>query len=209
MMPAPKISGLCLQPVTLRIEEWLAEGKLSDDDVERSLGSNGRAIVDHGLACSDWLPLDLAGTLVGLVAEQLGGETGLVDCAREIAIGWLDQPPLKELIESARALEDGPGFLLAHASECLLQGGSWQYEGGRGGFSVRLLGLDPAGPELRSLVASSLARLVELALDEDLDVRFSGIDASDLRIFGERLRPGLIDPTRASRLHRAALVPLG
>lgn len=206
-MSSIEISGLCIQPIALRLEEWVAEGKLGDEELERRLDADARALLEHGLAVTNRVPLALAESLVGLVAEQLGGETGIVDCAHAIAADWMELEAMAPLVEGARTLVDGAGFLVAQASERLLCGTTWRYEGGRSRFVVRLKGLESAGPELKCLLGASLARLVELALAPELDVRFAGVDESELSIFGDRSEGALRDPARESHLYRAALVP--
>jgi len=200
------LSGLFVQPLTLRVEEWVGEGKLSEEDLERSLGSDARALLDHGMDRADWAPLEVVESLVALAAMQLGGETGLADWAREIALDWREREGIRELFERARSLVDGPGFLVTQLGEALLRDCRWEYEGGRAHFSVRLLGFESATPQLKALLGSLLARLVEQSAGADLDVRLAGVDASELVLFADRPGRTSFDPTSESRLFRAALV---
>ncbi len=208
-MSALQISGLCVLPLALRIEEWLAEGKLADEDLERALGLDGRALVEHGLTSDDRVPVELAESLVGLVAEQVGGETGLVELAGGIAADWLEDESMTRSAEGARGLVDGPGYFLAHAAERLLGPGCWEYEGGRTRFVLRLLGTESTSPELKTLLGGVLARLARLALDRDLEVRSTGIDAGVLALGAELAAAVRLDPIREGRLYRAALAPFG
>jgi hypothetical protein len=208
-MSALEISGLCVLPLALRIEEWLAEGKLVDEDLERSLGFDGRALVEHGLTTGDRVPVDLAESLVGLVAEQVGDGTGLVELAGGIAAGWLEDGSMTRWVECSRGLVDGPGYFVAHAAERLLGPGCWEYEGGRSRFTLRLLGTESMSPELKTLLGALLARLAELGLDRDLDVRSKGIDAGALALSAELGAVVALDPMRERRLYRAALAGVG
>lgn len=207
-MSALQISGLCVLPLALRIEEWLAEGKLVDEDLERTLGPDGRALVEHGVASDDRVPAELAESLVRLVAEQVGGGTGLTELAGGIAAAWLEDESTTGWLECSCRLVDGPGFFMAHAAERLLGPGCWEYEGGRTRFVLRLLGTESTSSELKTLLGGLLARLTELALDRDLDVRSTGLDAGALSLYAELGAPVTLDPIREGRLYRVALAPL-
>jgi hypothetical protein len=200
------LSGLVVQPIALRVEEWLAEGKLTEEDLESALVHDERALVDHGISVSDWVPLEVVECLVALASSQLGGETGLVEWAGEIVASWREGEIFESWIARARGLVDGPGFLAAHASELLLRDPEWCYEGGRMRFSLRLGGVGSATPELTAFLGSLLARLAEEAAEDDIDVRFTGVDEDELVVFADYDAGALIDPTSESRLLRAALV---
>jgi hypothetical protein len=209
-MSTIQFSGLFVQPLTLRLEEWVADGKLSEEDLERALGSDARALLDHGMARSDWVPLELVEPLVTLVAMQLGGETGLVDWAGEIAGDWRDREAIRDLAARGQALVDGPGFVATQLADMLVRDCRWQYEGGRSHFSVHLLDVGAATLELKALIGALLSRLVEFAVESELDVRFTGVDEPELVLFAERRGRSPadppMDPTREGRLYRAALV---
>jgi hypothetical protein len=211
-MSTVHFSGLIVQPLTLRLEEWVADGKLSEEDLERVLGPDACALLDHGMARSDWTPLEVVEPLVALLAMQLGGETGLVDWACEIVRDWRDHQAVQDLVARGQALVDGPGFVTTQFAEMLMRGCRWQYEGGADHFSVRLLDVGPATLELKTLIGALLARLVGSAMEGKLDVRFAGVDEPELVVFAERggrapAGPPM-DPAREGRLHRAALVPI-
>lgn len=208
-MSSLRLSGHFLQPLSLLVEEWLGEGKLDEDELEHALEPNARALVDHGIHPTDWAPLEVAESLVALVAARLGGEPGLVDWAREIANGWRDLEPMSGLIQRATGLVDAPGFVVSHASAALLRDADWYYEGGRTRFAVRLRGVESARPELKALLGALLARLVDSVPGIDFDVRFSGVDEGELVVFGERAEDASVDPASESRLHRAALIAPG
>jgi len=203
-MQSIHLSGLLIQPVAERIRGWNAEGKITEDDLERALTTDGRALVDHSMGQGDWAPLEDVEGLVGLVAEQVGGETGLVEWAEEIVECWRKDEPIEGLIRSSRALVDSPGFVVSQASELLVRNADWLYDGGRSVFSVRVRGMREASPALKSLLGALLARLAVAPEGRDFDVRFDGIDSDDLVVFGEALSEENADGE--SRLHQAALI---
>ncbi len=204
-MQSIELSGLLVQPIADRVRGWTQTGKLDEDDLERALSTEARAIVDHSIALTDWAPLRDVEGLIGLAAEQIGGETGLVEWADEIVGDWLMETSIDTLMTGAREIVDGPGYVVSQASELILRESRWRYDGGRNGFSVRLCGLASASPALKALLGSTLARLAAVADAREIDVRFDGIDGDELVVFGELERG---DSTLAeSRLHRAALIP--
>ncbi len=204
-MQSIELSGLLVQPIADRVRGWIQAGKLDEDDLERALSTEARAIVDHSIALTDWAPLRDVEGLIGLAAEQIGGETGLVEWADEIVGDWLMETSIDTLMAGAREIVDGPGYVVSQASELILRESRWRYDGGRNGFSVRLCGLAGASPALKALLGSTLARLAAVADAREIDVRFDGIDGDELVVFGELERG---DSTLAeSRLHRAALIP--
>lgn len=204
-MQSIELSGLLVQPIADRVRDWFHAGKLDEDDLERALSSDARAFVDHSIAARDWAPLRDVEGLIALAAEQLGGETGIVEWADEIVADWLLEAEVEGLMAQSRAIVDGPGFVVSQASELLVRESVWRYDGGREGFSVRLLGMAEVSPALKALLGATLARLAAGACARALDVRFDGIDGDELVVFGE-LEMG--DASLAeSRLHRAALIP--
>ena len=82
-MDSIELSGLLVQPIARRVSDGVVSGKLDEDDLERALSADARNWVDHVLPATDWAPLQDVEGLVGLVAAQLGGETGLVAEALE------------------------------------------------------------------------------------------------------------------------------
>ena len=205
-MSSIMLSGLVVQPVALRIEEWLGAGKLTEEDLEGALDHDARALVDHGISAGDWTPLTVAESLVALASSQVGGETGLVEWAGAIVDHWCESDPFGDWITRSRGLVDGPGFLAAHASEALVREAQWRYEGRGGDFVLRVSGFEAATPELRALLGALLARLAEHAIEGVLDVRFTGVDEAELVVFGESGSQPSADPAGESRLLRAALV---
>lgn len=204
-MESIEVSGLLVQPLADRVRQWVHAGKLDEDDLERALSSQARDFVDHSIAARNWVPLSDIEGLVTLAAEQLGGETGLVEWADEIVRDWLLEASVDGLMNRARSLVDGPGFIVSQSSELLVRADGWCYDGGRESFAVRLLGMAGASPALKALLGATLARLAAAASAREFDVRFEGVDGEELVIFGE-LEMG--DATLAeSRLHRAALIP--
>jgi len=204
-MQSIELSGLLVQPIADRVRAWYQAGKLDEDDLERALSTEARAFVDHSIAAGDWAPLSDVEGLVGLAAEQIGGETGLVEWADEIVGDWLLEASVEGLMVRARGIVDGPGFVVSQASELLVRNSVWRYDGGRDGFSVRLIGIAEASPALKALIGSTLARLAAGADSRDFDVRFDGLDGEELVVFGEL---EISDTALAeSRLHRAALIP--
>ena len=198
-----QLSGMLVQPIAHRIEEWTKSGKLDEDDLERALPGIARDWVDHSIAASDWAPLEDVERLVTLAAEQLGGETGLVEWADEIVRGWLLDSSVEALVANARHLVDRPGYVVSQVTERLVQSASWRYEGGRTGFSVRLCGLSKMSPALKSLIGACLVQLATVADEREVDARFEGVEASELVIFGEV--EAAMEGRAESRLHRAAL----
>lgn len=204
-MPAIQLSGFMVQPVARRIRDWNQSGKVSEEDLDRSLSTDARALVDHSLALADWVPIDDVEALVGLAAEQIGVETGLVEWAEEIVGDWQTEESIEDLIRAGRALVDSPGFVLSQVSRLVLRDADWLYEGGRSSFSVRLHGMADVSPGLKALIGALFARLAVVPCDCDFDVRFDGIDDGDLIIFGESLAgDGSVEAE--SRLHQAALI---
>jgi hypothetical protein len=146
-------------------------------------------------------------SLVDLMADQIGGETGFVEWADEIVEGWREELVISELLRGSRSLVDAPGYLVCMASERLLRGAHWRYEGGRTTFSVRLPDLAEASPALKALLGAVLARLAASPQDGRFDVRFEGVDGPELIVFGEtESQPAIDDALGESRLHRAALI---
>lgn len=206
-----QLSGLLIQPLAARLRDWSLAGKLCEDDFERALTHDGRALLDTPLPAADWAPLRDVEGLVSLAADQLGGEPGLVDWADEIVTGWKHSDSLARLLRGARALVDAPGFVVSQASELLVREPDWRYDGGRSAFAVRLRGLGSASPALKALVGALLARLATEVQVRDFDVRFDGVDGQELVVFGEvEVAEESADDEDAandeSRLHRAALV---
>jgi len=204
-MPSIELSGLFLQPLANRVRGWLDAGKLDEDDLESALTSNARAFLDHPLAACDWATLEDVESLIALASSQLGGDTGLVEAAESIVDEWCRSEEIGALVEISRGLIDGPGFLVCQASERLVRHSAWVYEGGRDAFSLRVEGCESASLELRALLGGTLSRLSTRAEARVYDVRFEGVDGSDLVVFGE-LESGLAEQEE-SRLHRAALIP--
>lgn len=203
-MTSIELSGFLVQPITERLSDWSESGKLDENELDRALSFDARAWVDHSIAATDWAPLADVEGLVGLIAAQLGGETGLVEWADEIVAGWLSQPFFQNLMGSAQRLVDGPGFVASRASDQLVRACDWRYEGGRESFSVYIGGVAEASPELKSLIGACLARLAAAADPREIDVRFDGVDGGELVIFGE-IKVGE-DALSEGRLHRAALI---
>jgi hypothetical protein len=202
--PKNRLSGLLVQPIASRIQGWLTSGKLDEDDLDRALPGIARDWVDHGVAASDWAPLEDVERLIDLAAAQLGGETGLVEWADEIVSEWLLESDIESLVGSARRLVDGSGYVVSQMSERLVQSAEWRYEGGRTGFSVRLCGVAELSLALKSLIGACLAQLATAADEREVDARFEGVDAAELVIFGEL--EAALDGGAESRLHRAALI---
>jgi hypothetical protein len=205
-MHSIELSGLFIQPLARRIAGWLDTGKLDEEDLDDALTPNARSIVDPSTDFTDWVPLADVETLIAVVAGQLGGETGLAEWAGSIVDGWAEEQGVVSILQDAHGLVDGPGYAVVQSSKRLIRDSDWQYEGGRDQFSVRLVGLDAASSDLKVLLGALLSRLAEATQNGFDDVRFEGIDSTDLLIFGERSVLDLTDETGESRLHRAALV---
>jgi hypothetical protein len=199
-----QLSGLLVQPIAERIRDWHAQGKLTEDDLDRALTTTARAQVDHAIAADDWAPLADVEGLVQLASEQLGDDSLFVEWADEIFVRWAEEAWVRGLLRSARSLVDGPGFVVAHAGEMLVRGADWRYRGGRAAWSVHFGSLGSASPAIKSLMGALLARLAGAARHGLVDVRFEGVDGDDLHVFGEL--PPRDDEDGESRLHRAALV---
>ena len=198
------LSGLLVQPLAQRIRGWCSDGKLTDDDLDRRLTADARAHLEHSTRFADWASIADVESLVALAAEQIGGETGLVDWAEEIVDDWQAERDIDALLRSARSLTDGPGYVVSQVAALLVRDADWVYEGGRSAFSVRLRGLTDASPGLKSLVGALLARMAMCAKSSEFDVRFEGVDEADLVVFGETT--SVEDTSGESRLHQAALI---
>jgi hypothetical protein len=203
-MTSTELSGMLVRPIVQRVSEWVESGKLDEDELDRALGPDARAWVDHNVAATDWAPLADVEDLVALVAAQLGGETGLVEWAEEIVREWLGEPFFVDLLGSASRLTDGPGFVASQASGRLVRACEWRYEGGSESFSLHIAGVGEASPALRALIGACLARLAEAGDAREFDVRFDGVAGEELVIFGA-LEAGE-NSLAEGRLHRAALI---
>ncbi len=203
-MESIHLSGLFVQPIADRIRGWNDEGKLDEGELDRALTADARALVDHSIGAEDWVSLENVEGLIGLVAEQLGGETGLVEWASEIVESWQGEERIARVLRSGRSLTDAPGFVVSQAAGMLLRDADWFYEGGWSAFSVRIHGLHGASLALKALLGALLARLAASRGGREFDVRFDGIDGDDLVVFGEM--PSDEHMRGESRLHRAALV---
>lgn len=203
-MPSIHLSGLLVGPMAQRIRTWTLDGKINEDDLEYALTTDARALVDHEMSVADWAPLQDVEGLVGLIAEQTGGETGLVEWAEELVEGWRNEALIDDLIRRGQSLVDAPGFVVSQATELLVRDADWHYDGGRSTFSVRLCGLGDASPALKALIGALLARLAMASRGRDFEVRFDGVDGDDLVVFGEALSGN--DSKEESRLHQAALI---
>ncbi|HPG27730.1 MAG: hypothetical protein H6748_04740 [Spirochaetaceae bacterium] len=208
--PATRLAGLLVAPLAERIRGWLRAGKLLEEDLERVLSVDARALVDHPVDPSDRVPVADVEGLVALASEQLGGDPALVEWAEAIVDEWCRGDHFDAILRAAPRLVDAPGFVVAQAGERLLGRSDWRYEGGRRGFAVRLAGLEGASSALKSWTGALLARLASEVGEPGLDVRFEGVDAGALVVFGEPTVPaGSEDDAaelRESRLLRAALV---
>jgi hypothetical protein len=203
-MQSIHLSGLLVVPIAQRIRGWHLAGKISEEDLDYALTPDARALVDHSAGFVDWVPLEDVEGLVRLVADQIGGDTGLVEWAQSLAAGWQEEAPIEDLIHAGRALVDGPGFVVSQLIELLVRDADWFYDGGRSVFSVRLHGMGDASSVLKVLLGALLARLAMSPSRRDFDVRFEGVDSDELVVFGEAL--SVDDPNEESRLHQAALI---
>ena len=203
-MQSIHLSGHLVGPIAQRIRAWSLDGKINEDDLEFALTADARALVDHSAGFVDWTPLEDVEGLLSLVAERIGGDTGLVEWAQELVQDWQDREPVESLIRGGRSLADAPGFVVSQACALLVRDADWVYDGGRSGFAVRLRGMSEMSPAMKVLLGALLARLAMAPDGRDFDVRFDGIDDHDLRIFGEALSNE--DPNQESRLHQAALI---
>lgn len=198
------LSGLIAQPIASRIRSWLEDGKLTEDDLDRTLTTEARAHVEHSIGHADWASLADVEGLVELASQQIGGETGLVEWADELVEDCRRDERLANVLRAGMALVDSPGFIVSQASSIFLRDAEWFYDGGRSGWSVRLAGVGDASSELKSLLGALLARLADTSDGRDFDVRFEGVDRDDLVVFGEA--PVRDDADGESRLHQAALI---
>ena len=204
--PPLALSGLIVQPIARRLADWTESGKLEDAALD-GLSTEARAWVEHSISPSDWAGVDDVEALVAIAAEQLGGETGIVEWADEIVRDLIETGPIADVLAAAARLPgDGPGFAASQTSERILRAVAWGYEGGASRFAVRLEGLGEASPALKSLLGACLARVAEEGDARAFDTRFEGVDGGALAVFGE-LEGEPLSAGEASRLHRAALIP--
>ncbi len=204
LMRSIYLSGFFVTPLAERIRAWNLDGKISEDDLENALTADARGLVDHPVGLTDWVPIDEVESLVALLADQLGGETGLVEWAAEIVSEWRAESLIDALTRSSQTLVDSRGFIVSQMSELLVRDAQWRYEGGRSEFSVRLFGMADGSPALKSLLGALLAQLAAMPDGREFDVRFEGIDGPELVIFGQRLP--VDEAHEQSRLHQAALI---
>jgi hypothetical protein len=196
-----------VEPLALLVRDWQADGKLGEDDLDRSLSPRARAWVDGVCGASAATPEEDVETLVALVASQLGGDAALSDLAGEIASGWLGRPPFDGLVRAARIIVDGPGFAASQTATWLAAEPDWSYTGGRESFDLRLRGVASASPALKALLGALLARVASAASPRRLDLRVEGIDGGELVVCAVALADRSGDPAREVRLHRAVLAP--
>lgn len=203
-MQSIQLSGLLVGPIAQRIRAWTLDGKINENDLDDALTTNARALVDHSSSFVDWTRLEDVEGLVALVAEQIGGETGLVEWAEDLVESWRNETPIEDLIRNGQSLADAPGYVVSQASELLVRDADWFYDGGRSAFTLRLAGLGDASSALKALLGAVLAGLAMVSAGRGFDVRFDGVDSDDLVVFGEAVSG--TDPTQESRLHQAALI---
>jgi hypothetical protein len=201
-----QLSGLFVAPLAGCVASWIDAGKLDDDDLDRILTSNARAMVDAPSELVDWIPLEDVESLVRVVAGQLGAAAGLVEWVESVVGGWSEDIQVSSILHGATSLIDGTGYVVALTSERLIREANWRFEGSRERFSVRLLGLESASTDLKALLGAFLSRLAQRLEGGFDDLRFEGVDDEDLCIFGERSSSDTIDGSGESRLHRAALI---
>jgi hypothetical protein len=205
-MEDPQLSGLFVQPLATRVNDWLDAGKLDEGDLDRVLTPDARSIVDSLTVSTNWVPIRDVEGLVYLIAEQVGGGTGLVEWAETIVNAWEVDERLVSILDRASGLVDAAGYIVAQSSECLIRDADWRFEGGRERFEVRLRGLEAASSDLKTLLGALLSRLAEKGQCGFEDLRFHGVDSAELCIFAEReLSPSGAESSE-SRLHRAALI---
>jgi len=205
-MQTPELSGLLARNLANQISNWLDAGKLDADDLDRVLTPNGSSIVEASANFMEWVPLEDVEALVSVLSDQLGGGTGIVEWAEEIVDGWALESPFDLVLRQASRLVDGAGYVVSQSSEVLIRNGVWRFEGGRGHFSVRLIGLEAMSADLKTLLGALLSRLAERADCGFDDLRFDGVDGDTLCIFGEGPKIVSIDESSSDRLHRAALI---
>jgi hypothetical protein len=199
------LSGLIVEPIAERIRAWNRAGKISEEELENALSDDARALIDHSLSEQDWASIDDVEDLIGLAADQIGGETGLVEWADEIVACWQEKAVVENLVKAGRSLTDSPGFVVSQVSALLLRDADWLYDGCRSSFNVRLRGIGELSPALKALIGALLARLAMMPTELEFDVRFDGVDGGDLVVFGELVGQG-DDEAGESRLHQAALI---
>jgi hypothetical protein len=200
-----QLSGLFVAPLAGCVSSWVVAGKLDDEDLERRLTANARAIVDAPSEPVDWVPLEDVESIVAILAEQLGAADGLVEWVESVVDDWSTDVHLGAILHGATSLIDGTGYVVAQASERLIRSSDWRFEGGRGRFSVRILGLDSASSDLKTLLGALLSRLAQGLAGGFDDLRFEGVDEDELCVFGDRRNADPSDRSDESRLHRAAL----
>jgi hypothetical protein len=205
-MRSLELSGRLVGLLARSVSSWADAGKLDDVDLDRRLSSTARALVDSPDTSIDWVPVEEAECLVQIVSDQVGGSPGLVEWIETVLDDWSSDPRPAEILAAGRVLVDGAGFVVAQASDCLLRGAQWRFDGGRERFSVRVRGLESMSPESKTLLGALLTRFAEGLADGFEDLRFEGVDDGELCIFGERAMSDTVDGSSESRLHRAALV---
>lgn len=201
-----EVSGLLASALAERVASWLDAGKLDEDDLSEALTANARALVDTPSQSVDWMPLVDVESLVAVVSDQLGGGTGLVEWAETVVTDWSSEATLMEIVASGNSKIDGAGAVVALSSEQLIRDVDWRFEGGREQFSVRLLGLDGATADLKTVIGALLSRLAQGVAGGFDDLRFEGVDCDELCVFGLSSGPRTIDACGEARLHRAALI---
>lgn len=205
-MDGTQLSRLLVEPLARQIDHWIERGKLDDTDLDRILSPDARSIIDLPASASIWMPIAEVETLVALVAEQLGGGTGLVEWSRQVVHQWQEEERIASLVADARGIVDAAGYVVSQLSEWLVLDPEWRCESGRERFAVSIFGLSDASVDLRTLLGALLAGVAESGGTGFDDVRFEGVDAGALVVFGERDASALLDDSGESRLHRAALI---
>lgn len=208
-MSEPAYRALIVDPLAQLLREAHAEGKLDDDALDLGLTAGARAWVDGVCEASGENAAADVESLIGLVAAQRGGETGLRELAETIAARWRGRAPFDALERAAAGLVDGPGFVLAQAAEWLVVDCRWTYQGGRSAFSLSLGGLATASEAMRTFVGALLVALARAVVGADLDVQLVRAAGDTLCVTGRVGRAGACastpDPAADARLHRAVL----
>ena len=205
-IPTPTFLAPFVEALVLRIRDAQAAGKLDDDELDRRLSAATRPLVEGACSVPPATALADLESLVGVLLDPLDDEAAVAPLASALALPLQRTLDLEALRRAARALPDGPGFVLCELAGRWLAAPQWAYAGRRDDFEVRLAGLGTAQPGLKRLLGALLTQLVLAIAPEGLHLDFDPTPSDALVLRGRSRAHEGPDSQREARLHRVALI---